>query len=144
MTKNWKKYTAEKNIKFFWDQKQFTYAQGSIKDVQVAKEAFSSQKRTSSTSKHEISYFFLLLWAIFALLDPDPDSEYGSGSTDLIESGSNSDPDTDPQPWFRLAPFRELSFVICHFVNCSSSLYALLYSRLCVIAASCFSRVCIY
>jgi hypothetical protein len=40
---------------------------------------------------------FLLLWIIFALLDPD--SEYGSGSTDPIESGSNPDPDTDPQPW---------------------------------------------
>jgi hypothetical protein len=34
---------------------------------------------------------FLLLWAIFALLDPDPDS----GSTDPIESRSNP----DPQPW---------------------------------------------
>jgi hypothetical protein len=33
------------------------------------------------------------LWVIFALLDPDPDSEYGSGSTDLIEYGSNTDPD---------------------------------------------------
>jgi hypothetical protein len=32
--------------------------------------------------------FFLLLWVIFALLDPDPDSE--SGSTDPIESGSES------------------------------------------------------
>ena len=40
--------------------------------------------------------FFLLLWVIFALLDPDPDSEYGSGSTDPIESVSNWDP--DPQP----------------------------------------------
>ncbi len=42
--------------------------------------------------------FFLLLWVIFALLDPDPDSESGSGtgSTDPIESGSNP----DPQPWF--------------------------------------------
>jgi hypothetical protein len=39
--------------------------------------------------------FFLLLWVIFALLDPD--SEYGSGSTDLIESISNPDP--DPKPW---------------------------------------------
>jgi hypothetical protein len=31
--------------------------------------------------------FFLLLWVIFALLDPDTDSEYGygSGSTDLID-----------------------------------------------------------
>jgi hypothetical protein len=32
----------------------------------------------------------------FALLDPDPDSEYGAGSTDLIESGSNPDPDPKP------------------------------------------------
>jgi hypothetical protein len=38
--------------------------------------------------------FFLLLWVIFSLLDPD--SESGSGSTDPIESGSNPDP--DPQP----------------------------------------------
>jgi hypothetical protein len=35
-------------------------------------------------------YFFLLLLVIFALLDPDPDSEYGFGSTDPIESGSGS------------------------------------------------------
>ncbi len=33
--------------------------------------------------------FFLFLWVIFALLDPDPDS----GPTDLIESGSNPAPD---------------------------------------------------
>jgi hypothetical protein len=32
------------------------------------------------------------LWVIFAFVDPDPnpDSEYGSGSTDLIESGSET------------------------------------------------------
>ncbi len=36
--------------------------------------------------------FFLPLSVIFALLDPDPDSEYGSGSTDPI--------DPDPQPCF--------------------------------------------
>jgi hypothetical protein len=35
------------------------------------------------------------LWVIFALLDPDPDSEYGSGSTGPIEYGSNP----DPEPW---------------------------------------------
>jgi hypothetical protein len=46
----------------------------------------------SNTSKHELLKNFLLLWVIFALLDLDPDSE--SGSTDLIESGSNPDPDT--------------------------------------------------
>jgi hypothetical protein len=32
----------------------------------------------------------LLLWVIFALIDPDRDSEYGSGATDLIESGSET------------------------------------------------------
>ena len=44
--------------------------------------------------------FFLLLWVIFAFLDPDPDSE--SGSTDPDESGSNEDPDPDPQPWLKV------------------------------------------
>ncbi len=38
--------------------------------------------------------FFLLLWAIFALLDPDSDS--GSGYTDPIEPGSNPDQDLQP------------------------------------------------
>jgi hypothetical protein len=52
--------------------------------------------RSPSISKHEISYFFLLFGVTFALLDPDPDSEYGSGSADLIESGSNPDPDPKP------------------------------------------------
>ncbi len=41
------------------------------------------------------------MWVIFALLDPD--SEYGSGSTDLIESGSNPVP--DPKPWYKLILF---------------------------------------
>jgi hypothetical protein len=96
MTKNLKKITAEKKIKFFLNQKpQLTYPLASIKYVQVTEEACSSQKRPSNTSKHE---FFLLLWVIFALLDPDPDSEYGSGSgsTGPIEYGSNPDPDPKP------------------------------------------------
>jgi hypothetical protein len=42
--------------------------------------------------------FFLLLWVIFALMDPD--SEYGSGSTDLIESGSRSE--TLLADWFTM------------------------------------------
>ncbi len=47
------------------------------------------------------------LQKIFDLLDPDPDSEYGSGSTDLIESGSTdliesgSITDPNPKPWFK-------------------------------------------
>jgi hypothetical protein len=50
--------------------------------------------------------FLLLLWVIFALLDPDPDldSEYGSGSTGPTEYGSNPDPDTDPDSKPSLRP----------------------------------------
>ncbi len=40
---------------------------------------------------HPTHEFFLLLWVILALLDPD--SEYGSGSTGPIEYGFNPDPD---------------------------------------------------
>jgi hypothetical protein len=42
-------------------------------------------------------YFLSTFVGHFTLLDPD--SEYGSGSTDLIESGSNTD--LDPKPWLR-------------------------------------------
>jgi hypothetical protein len=56
-----KNITAGK--KFFWDQKlQFTYPLSFIKNVKVTEEAFSSQKRPSNTSKHE-------------LLNPDPDPQ---------------------------------------------------------------------
>jgi hypothetical protein len=51
---------------------------GLYKDVQVTKEAFISQKRISSTSKPELSYFFFLLrvilpsWIRIPNTDPDP------------------------------------------------------------------------
>jgi hypothetical protein len=60
-----------------------------MNDVQATGEAFSPQKRTSNTIKHEISKIFAILRVFLALLDPEPDSE--SGSTDLIESGSGSE-----------------------------------------------------
>ncbi len=92
-SKNWKKFTAEN---FLFISKTTIYLSlGLHKGRPVTKKAFSSQKRTSSNSNHEITYFSLLLLVIFALLDPDPDSEYGSGSTDLIEFGSNP----VPRPW---------------------------------------------
>jgi hypothetical protein len=55
-------------------------------------------------------HFFLLLWVIFARLDPDPDSEYGSGSTDPIEYGSNTDP--DPQPCLQLKSYQSLTKIV--------------------------------
>jgi hypothetical protein len=44
-----------------------------MKDFQARGEAFSSQKRTSSTSKDEIYYLTVLYFSgpFFALLDPD-------------------------------------------------------------------------
>ncbi len=93
MTKNLKNITDEKKIQFVLDQKlQFSYPYAFIKNVQVTEEAFSSQTRTSNTSKHGI--FFLLFMGHFC----PPGS--GSGSTDPIESGSFWYP--DPQPWFWL------------------------------------------
>ncbi len=67
-----------------------------------------SYKKSLQFSKENIQYFktwnfynfVLLLWVIFALLDLDLDSEYGYGSTDPIESGSNP----DPQSWTILPP----------------------------------------
>ncbi len=86
--KNWKKFTAEN---FYFISKTIIYLSlGLHKGRPSYKKAFSSQKRTSSNSNHEITYFFLLLWVIFALLDPDPV------------------PNTDPDPliWLNSVPIR--------------------------------------
>jgi hypothetical protein len=61
-----------------------------FKDTQAKGEAFSPQKRTSSTSKHENSLLFIFLWVIFALLDPDPANQINA----------------DPQPWMHHALIR--------------------------------------
>jgi len=44
-----------------------------MKDFQAAGEAFSPPKRTSSSSKQEISSLFPFYVGHFVLLDPDPD-----------------------------------------------------------------------
>jgi hypothetical protein len=70
-----------KSLKNIFGSKTTIYLSlGLLKGRPSYREAFSCLKRTSSTSKHEI-LIFLLLWVIFVLLDPDPDSEYGSGPT---------------------------------------------------------------
>ncbi len=81
---SWKKWN------FFRSRTTVQITYPSLKDVQVTEEAFSFQKRTSSTSKHEISKFFSTLWVIFALLDPD----------------SETDPDPDPLTWLNPDPTR--------------------------------------
>jgi hypothetical protein len=66
MTINWKKIKLEI---FFSFKNCNLLILGLHKGVQATGEAFSPQKRTSSTSKDEI-YCFLFFWVIFALLDP--------------------------------------------------------------------------
>jgi hypothetical protein len=57
MTKNLKNVQQKKkfDIRIFNQKLLFSYPYASINDVQATGEAFSPQKRTSSTSKHEIS-----------------------------------------------------------------------------------------
>jgi hypothetical protein len=94
MTKKWEKFTAEKKLNFFFIKLQFTYLSlGLYKDVQFTEEAFSSQKKRKHPALQNMKFlqFFSTLLGHFYR----PGS--GSGSTDLIESGSNTDP--DPKPW---------------------------------------------
>jgi hypothetical protein len=57
---------------------------GSRAYVQVIEEAFSSQKRPSNTSKHELLQIFVYFCFVGHFCPP------GSRSTDLIKSGSRS------------------------------------------------------
>ncbi len=65
-----------------------------MNEVQATGEACSPQKRTSSTSKHEISWLFSIFVGHFC-------------PSDLIESGSNP----DPKHWFSLRYLNLLSAV---------------------------------
>jgi hypothetical protein len=51
MNKSRKKFTAKNKF----EKLRISYPPASIKNVQATGEKFSHQKRTSSTSKHEIS-----------------------------------------------------------------------------------------
>ncbi len=99
MTKNWEKKLQLKFFFCFWSKTAIYLSLGLHKvcpsyrrRLQFSKEAIQNFKTWIFTN------YCLLLLVIFALLEPDPypDSEYGSGSTDPIEYGSNPDP--NPQP----------------------------------------------
>ncbi len=126
MQKLEKIYSCKKN-KFFCQKLQFTYLWASIENVLVTEEAFRPKKRTSSTSKHEISKFVtgILFWVIFVLLDRS-----GYGSTDLIESG----PDPDPKHCKKLHTYIPVgNLIIFFFLKTLSTLnksFAVLYNVL--------------
>ncbi len=124
MTKNWKKFIADI---FFLLSKTTIYLSLGLHDVQLTKEAFSSQKRTSSTSKHEIFEFFSNFLGLFCPTGSGsgfririqfrihwPDwiqIQFGSGSTTLVfnirfDACWVPDPYQfvmDPYPWFGIS-----------------------------------------
>jgi hypothetical protein len=74
------------------------------------------EEKNISASKDEIYQLFFIFWPIFALLDPDLDCESGSGygSRVPIESGSNPDPDTVPDPQHCFFPIQQQRY---NFIN---------------------------
>ncbi len=85
------------HLYFFYQILQFTYPEASIKDAQAAGEAFSPQKRTFSTSKHEIYFCYycgslLTSWIRVRIgisnANPDPATHI------------NADPDPKPRSVF--------------------------------------------
>jgi hypothetical protein len=88
MIKNWKKFTAENFYLFIIIKNYNLPIPWHPQRTSKLQEKPSALKREHSALQNmKFHNFFLFLWVIFALLDPDPES------TDLIESGSNPDPD---------------------------------------------------
>jgi hypothetical protein len=83
---SFKKITAGK-LFFFISKIALDLSLGLYKGDTSYKRSLQTSKRTSRSSKHKNSSFFLYLWFIFALLAPDPDPA----------TQFNADP--DPQPW---------------------------------------------
>jgi hypothetical protein len=89
----WKKITAEKNIYFFFGSKTTIYlSQGLHKGRPSYRRSLLTLKREYPALQNmKILSFFLFLWVIFALLDPDPATQInadpsGSGSETLQET----------------------------------------------------------
>jgi hypothetical protein len=81
ITKNRKKFIAEIKFIFFYQNCNLLIPRPSLRTSKL-QENFSSLKRKLEFSS--------LLWAILTLLDPDPYSQYGSGSTTLLRTVNNN------------------------------------------------------
>jgi hypothetical protein len=86
-----------------------------MKDGRAMEEAFSRQKRTSSTSKHEISRFFLFLGIVFAILDPNPDPAHQNQCESRLFSAFFIRP-------FSLIVFWEYGYYAVHISMCFTEL----------------------
>jgi hypothetical protein len=99
MTKNRKKFTAEKKLNFLLDQKlQYTIPKPPYRKSKLQKKHSTLKREHPALQKLKFLNFFYFCGSFLpSWIRMDPDYEYGSGSTDLIESGSNMDP--DPKAW---------------------------------------------
>jgi hypothetical protein len=74
---------------YFFEKKVAIYLSlGLHKGRTIYRRSLQPQKEQPALQNMKILYFFLHLWVIFALLDPDPATQI------------NADP--DPQPWLYL------------------------------------------
>jgi hypothetical protein len=88
-----KKIFSIKEIKFFWIiNYNLPIPRPPERTSKLQKKPSALKRKHLALQNMKFLIFFLFLWVIFSLLDPDPDFEYPV-STDLIESGSNPDPD---------------------------------------------------
>jgi hypothetical protein len=84
LTKNLKKFTAKKKSNFcFIKTYNLPIPRPLLRMSKLQKKPSALKREHPALQNMKFLHFFLLLWVIFALLDPD--SEYGSGSTDLIQ-----------------------------------------------------------
>jgi hypothetical protein len=89
MTKKFEKFTAEKKS-LFLSKTTFYLSLGLHKRTPSYRGRTSALKREYPALQN-MKFLFFLFCGSLALLDPDPDSESGYGSTDLLESGSGSE-----------------------------------------------------
>jgi hypothetical protein len=86
------------------------------------------EKPSALKKKWNFYFYFLFFWAIFALLDPDPYGESGSGSTTSVGDpwhfGAYPDPDrylrlmdTDPDPTPFFIDFTDAKFFFFFNLN---------------------------
>jgi hypothetical protein len=90
MTKNWKKFTAKKLHFFCIKNYNLPIPRSPERTYKLQKKPSALKRERPALQNMKFLNFFLLLWVIFALLDLDPDSKSGYGTTVLIESGSET------------------------------------------------------
>jgi hypothetical protein len=91
MTKNWKKFTAVKLFYIFFGSKIAIYLSLGLRTHKLHEKPSALKREHPAFQNMKILYFFLYLWVILALLDPDPDlatqinaDQCGSGATTLV------------------------------------------------------------